>query len=255
MTTATMPSADVVFDTLFAYQRSGALKTAIELEIFTHHRYRRENSCRDRCQMRGVRARHPHPVRFPHDDRTADEVGWNVWADALNRRHSSASSRVPISGTTMRFLLLPELKLNMDSLTDAVRRGGVAPSARQHRVRREPDLDRVRALDGTDDHAVGARDRRPRGRHGRSEGAGHRGRSRLLRHHHRAAQPACGDRRGRLAERSHRRDRSCAGRRSPGSTSHAAGRCLQGGVSRGLRRRARHQLPASLRSRQPARAF
>ena len=35
MTTATMPSADVVFDTLFGYQRSGALKTAIELEIFT----------------------------------------------------------------------------------------------------------------------------------------------------------------------------------------------------------------------------
>jgi hypothetical protein len=31
-------------------------------------------------------------------------------------------------GTTARFLLLPELKQNMDSLTDAVRLGGVAPS-------------------------------------------------------------------------------------------------------------------------------
>lgn len=30
-----MPSPDIVFDTLFAYQRSAALKSAIELELFT----------------------------------------------------------------------------------------------------------------------------------------------------------------------------------------------------------------------------
>src|SRR5204863_6660593 len=30
-----MPSADIVFDTLFAYQRSAALKSAIDLEVFT----------------------------------------------------------------------------------------------------------------------------------------------------------------------------------------------------------------------------
>ena len=30
-----MPSADLIFDTLFAYQKSAALKTAIELDIFT----------------------------------------------------------------------------------------------------------------------------------------------------------------------------------------------------------------------------
>src|SRR5439155_8478597 len=35
MSTHTMPSAEIVFDTLFAYQRSAALKTAIDLERFT----------------------------------------------------------------------------------------------------------------------------------------------------------------------------------------------------------------------------
>ena len=35
MSTDTMPSAEVVFDTLFAYQRSAALKSAIDLEVFT----------------------------------------------------------------------------------------------------------------------------------------------------------------------------------------------------------------------------
>ena len=35
MATSTMPSAEVVFDTLFAYQRSAALNSAIELDLFT----------------------------------------------------------------------------------------------------------------------------------------------------------------------------------------------------------------------------
>jgi hypothetical protein len=30
-----MPSADLVFDTLFAYQRSAALKSAIDLDVFS----------------------------------------------------------------------------------------------------------------------------------------------------------------------------------------------------------------------------
>ena len=34
-TTNGMPSADIIFDTLFAYQKSAALKTAIDLELFT----------------------------------------------------------------------------------------------------------------------------------------------------------------------------------------------------------------------------
>ena len=33
--TAQPPSADVVFDTLFAYQRSAALKAALDLNLFS----------------------------------------------------------------------------------------------------------------------------------------------------------------------------------------------------------------------------
>ena len=35
MTTTEAPSADVVFDTLFAYQRSAALKAALDLDLFS----------------------------------------------------------------------------------------------------------------------------------------------------------------------------------------------------------------------------
>src|SRR6188474_2760504 len=35
MATPTMPSAEIVFDTMFAYQRSAALKSAIDLDLFT----------------------------------------------------------------------------------------------------------------------------------------------------------------------------------------------------------------------------
>ncbi len=36
-----MPSAEIVFDTLFAFQRSAALRSAIELEVFTDGRWAR----------------------------------------------------------------------------------------------------------------------------------------------------------------------------------------------------------------------
>jgi hypothetical protein len=35
MSTQVMPSADLVFESLFAYQKSAALKSAVELDLFT----------------------------------------------------------------------------------------------------------------------------------------------------------------------------------------------------------------------------
>ena len=35
MATQTIPSPEIVFDTLFAYQRSAALKSAVDLDLFT----------------------------------------------------------------------------------------------------------------------------------------------------------------------------------------------------------------------------
>jgi len=128
MTTATMPSADIVFDTLFGYQRSGALKTAIELEVFTVI----DNGAKTAAAIAAKCGASERGIRILCDFLTT--IGLLTKSDGTyglspeSAAFLSKQSRAYL-GTTMGFLLLPELKLNMDSLTDAVRRGGVAPSA------------------------------------------------------------------------------------------------------------------------------
>lgn len=126
MSTDTMPSAEVVFDTLFAYQRSAALKSAIDLEVFTAIDEGAQTSAAiaNRCG--------------------ASERGTRVLCDFLSTlglltKTNNAYQLVPESaaflskrspaylGTTARFLLRPELKQNFDNLTEAIRRGGVPP--------------------------------------------------------------------------------------------------------------------------------
>jgi ubiquinone/menaquinone biosynthesis C-methylase UbiE len=128
MTTATMPSADIVFDTLFGYQRSGALKTAIELELFTVIDTGATTAAAIAAQCgaseRGIRILCDFLTTIGLLTKSDGTYGLSPESAAFLSKQSRA-----YLGTTMRFLLLPELKLNMDSLTDAVRRGGVAPSA------------------------------------------------------------------------------------------------------------------------------
>jgi ubiquinone/menaquinone biosynthesis C-methylase UbiE len=128
MTTATMPAADVVFDTLFGYQRSGALKTAIELEIFTHidAGAKTAEAIAAACgaSERGIRILCDYLTTIGLLTKSDSTYGLTPESAAFLSKQSRA-----YLGTTMRFLLLPELKLNMDSLTDSVRRGGVSPSA------------------------------------------------------------------------------------------------------------------------------
>jgi len=128
MTTATMPSADVVFDTLFAYQRSGALKTAIELEIFTII----DGGAKAAAAIAAKSGASERGIRILCDFLTT--IGLLIKSDGTyglspeSAAFLSKNSRAYL-GTTMRFLLLPELKTNMDSLTEAVRSGGVSPTA------------------------------------------------------------------------------------------------------------------------------
>ena len=128
MTTATMPSADVVFDTLFGYQRSGALKTAIELEVFTviDTGAKTAAAIAAKCgaSERGIRILCDFLTTIGLLTKSDGTYGLSPESAAFLSKQSRA-----YLGTTMGFLLLPELKLNMDTLTDAVRRGGVAPSA------------------------------------------------------------------------------------------------------------------------------
>jgi SAM-dependent methyltransferase len=122
-----MPSPDVIFDTLFAYQRSMALKAAIDLDFFT-------------AIDEGA-----HTAAAVAKRSGAAERGARILCDYLTvlgllRKADGAYQLTPVSaaflsqrspaylGTTAKFLLLPELRKNFDDLTGAVKRGGVAPA-------------------------------------------------------------------------------------------------------------------------------
>ncbi len=127
MPTPAMPSAEIVFDTLFAYQRSAALNSAIDLDVFTAiedgHTTPAAIASRAGASERGI--------RILCDFLTT--IGLLTKPDGAYRLppESAAflSTRSPAYlGTTARFLLRPQLKQNMDRLTEAVRLGGVPPS-------------------------------------------------------------------------------------------------------------------------------
>ena len=127
MTMATMPSAEIVFDTLFAYQRSGALKAALDLDVFTaiNEGATTAAALGTKCQAaeRGVRILCDYLTTIGLLTKTNGAYGLTPEAAAFLSKKSPA-----YLGTTARFLLLPELKANMDRVTDAVRLGKVPPS-------------------------------------------------------------------------------------------------------------------------------
>ena len=122
-----MPSPDVVFDTLFAYQQSAALKAAIDLEIFTaiDEGVSTSDAIAKRCGAS------PRGVRILCD--FLSTTGLLAKHDSVYQLSPESaaflSKRSPAYlGTLGNFLLRPELKGNFDNLTEAVRRGGVPPS-------------------------------------------------------------------------------------------------------------------------------
>jgi SAM-dependent methyltransferase len=127
MTTLTMPSADVVFDTLFAYQRSAALKAAIDLDLFTaiDDGEKTTAAMATRCgaSERGMRILCDYLSTIELLTKSDGHYQLTPESAAFLSQRSPA-----YLGTTARFLLRPELKQNFEVLTEAVRRGGVAPS-------------------------------------------------------------------------------------------------------------------------------
>jgi DNA-binding transcriptional MerR regulator/ubiquinone/menaquinone biosynthesis C-methylase UbiE len=126
MTATAMPSADIVFDTLFAYQRSAALGTAIELGVFTAIDEGRTTAAAiaERCgaSQRGARILADFLTTIGLLSKAGDAYQLVPESAAFLSQRSPA-----YLGTTARFLLRPELKSNFDKLTSAVRNGGVAP--------------------------------------------------------------------------------------------------------------------------------
>ena len=128
MSTHTMPSAALIFDTLFAYQQSAALNTAIDLELCTaiDEGARTVPAIAKRCgaSERGVRILCDYLTTIGL--LTKSEGVYDLAPESA----AFLSKRSPAYlGTTARFLLRPELKSNFDGLTAAVRRGGVPPEA------------------------------------------------------------------------------------------------------------------------------
>jgi len=121
-----MPSAEIVFDTLFAYQKSAALKTAIDLELFTvideGARTAADIATRTNVSERGARIL----CDYLTVNRLLAKV--NGIYELVPESAAFLSKRSPAYlGTTANFLLRPELKNNFEHLTEAVRRGGVGP--------------------------------------------------------------------------------------------------------------------------------
>src|SRR5262245_33979492 len=121
------PSPALFFDTVSAYQRSEALRAAIELDLFSIVGGGRQTATAiaDACQAapRGIRilADYLTILGFlrKHDDRYELTADAEVFLD----RKSPA-----YLGGAVKFLLAPDLRESFLQLTAAVRRGGTAIS-------------------------------------------------------------------------------------------------------------------------------
>jgi len=137
MTTATMPSAEIVFDTMFAYQRSAALKTAIDLDLFTHidtgQKTSSEIASRTGASERGIRILCDYLCTIGLLVKSGGSYRLTAETAAFLSQKSPA-----YLGTTVKFLLLPELKQNMEVLTEAVRGGGITSSGANTVVEENP---------------------------------------------------------------------------------------------------------------------
>src|SRR5665213_1918845 len=123
----TMPTPELIFETLFAYQRSAALKAAIDLEVFTAID-EGAHSAADIAKRSGSAER---GIRILCDYLTIVGLltkpcgAYQLTPDTA----AFLSKKSPMYlGTTAQFLTLPENKKNFDGLTETVRRGGVAPA-------------------------------------------------------------------------------------------------------------------------------
>jgi ubiquinone/menaquinone biosynthesis C-methylase UbiE len=137
MTTATMPSAEIVFDTMFAYQRSAALKSAIDLDLFTHidtgNRTSSAIASRTGASERGIRILCDYLCTIGL--LTKSRGSYALTADSATFLSQKSPAYL---GTTVKFLLLPELKQNMEVLTEAVRRGGITSSGANTVIEENP---------------------------------------------------------------------------------------------------------------------
>ena len=125
MTQPTSPSPQLFFDTAFAFQRSEAIKAAINLEIFTaigdgHHT---SGSIASHCKAseRGIRMLADYLVMLGFLTKTGNAYGLTKDSELFLVKDSPA-----YVGGTLEFIHSPPLIENFRHLTEAVRKGGTA---------------------------------------------------------------------------------------------------------------------------------
>jgi SAM-dependent methyltransferase len=124
----TGPSPALFFDTANAYQRTEALRAAVELDLFTHLAAGKTTA----DELAAACAAAPKGVRILADYLTiagfltkqGGRYALTPDSDVFLSRRSPA-----FVGGALEFLLTPTLRDSFRTLTDAVRRGGTAASA------------------------------------------------------------------------------------------------------------------------------
>jgi len=123
MPTQPMPSPELVFETLFAYQRSAALKSAVELDLFTAIDEGATSASaiakRVNASERGVRILCDYLTVYRFLSKSDHSYQLAAESAAFLSKRSPA-----YLGSVARFLVMPELGKYMETLPDAVRRGG-----------------------------------------------------------------------------------------------------------------------------------
>ena len=126
MTNPAPVTPDVVFDTLFAYQQTAALKTAIDLDLFTAVDNGAATTAaiaaRTGAAERGVRILCDYLATLGLLAKSGGTYELPPTSSAFLSRKSPM-----YMGTVASFLTMPYMKRNFDDLTETVRNGTVRP--------------------------------------------------------------------------------------------------------------------------------
>jgi ubiquinone/menaquinone biosynthesis C-methylase UbiE len=119
------PSPDLIFDAITAYQKTAAMKAAVDLQLFTHlaggPATAPEVAKRAGASERGMRILCDYMTVHGFLVKTGDTYALTPDSGVFLNKKSPA-----YAGDTMQFLLSDELTSAFNSLSDAVRRGGTA---------------------------------------------------------------------------------------------------------------------------------
>jgi 2-polyprenyl-3-methyl-5-hydroxy-6-metoxy-1,4-benzoquinol methylase len=128
MTMTAAPSPELFFQTVFAYQRTAALKTAIELDLFSavHEGAQTAAAIAERigASRRGTRILCDYMTMLGFTTKTGDQYALTPDTSVFLVRQSPA-----YMGGTLEFLVSEQIVSNLERLTATVRRGTVPPQS------------------------------------------------------------------------------------------------------------------------------